>query len=879
MSQPMETPWIIIESYFKNHHLKRLVRHHIESYNALINSYIAKTIDMFNPVCIHSPHDLDEDTKLYSLEIWVTFTNFNIYRPQIYENNGARKLMFPQEARLRNFTYSASMMVDLEIKIVRRFGKKLSQMETFYKILPKIQIGKIPVMLKSDICILKQYRHLHPNLTGECKFDAGGYFIINGSEKTVLIQERAAENRVYCFNVKKNNNKWSWLAEIKSVPDYKCISPKQINMTIATRNNGFGHNIYVQIPRIKNPIPLFVLFRALGIVSDKEICRLILLDIEAHKMKRMLYAVKAAIIEASQFVTQEEALTQIISSAMFTPINMDRETGIARKRQFTIDVLDNDLFPHCNSKIEKLYFLGYMVNQLLQCSFGWKPIDDRDNYKNKRLDLTGTLLNNLFRNYFNKVVKDMQKQLVREINNGSWRSMGRYRDIINTTNVYKIIKSTTIENGLKRALATGDFGIKNPHSTKVGVAQVLNRLTYISTLSHLRRVNTPIDKSGKLIPPRKLHNSQWGFICPAESPEGAPVGVVKNLSYMSHVTIKSSRDPLYDIIRDQIISLEMAKYEEYFEKVKVFINGAWIGNAKHPQQLYTFIKAKKYTGYINIYTSIIFDYERKEIRICNDAGRLTRPLLRVKNGKLLITDEQKSDTQEKEAISNFAGDFKETLSYLNSVSDKKTLKHERKRQRRKKRIAAKNVRVQSTQIINTKITTKDDPPYGILKGGKKPLYSDYRRTLRNKERSPMIKFAVPMKDEKKPETAAAKATAAATLVRQKKLERLRKKMRTPSLTRKRKLKRYTLGKRKGKIGILIKSRETRRKIKKEHDNLKKVRLSTIKLYLKKHGLLKVGSNAPEKVMRDIYETAVLAGDVYNKSGDVLYHNFMNDKKT
>jgi len=639
MSQPMETPWIIIESYFKNHHLKRLVRHHIESYNALINSYIAKTIDMFNPVCIHSPHDLDEDTKLYSLEIWVTFTNFNIYRPQIYENNGARKLMFPQEARLRNFTYSASMMVDLEIKIVRRFGKNLSQMETFYKILPKIQIGKIPVMLKSDICILKQYRHLHPNLTGECKFDAGGYFIINGSEKTVLIQERAAENRVYCFNVKKNNNKWSWLAEIKSVPDYKCISPKQINMTIATRNNGFGHNIYVQIPRIKNPIPLFVLFRALGIVSDKEICRLILLDIEAHKMKRMLYAVKAAIIEASSFVTQEEALTQIISSAMFTPINMDRETGIARKRQFTIDVLDNDLFPHCNSKIEKLHFLGYMVNQLLQCSFGWKPIDDRDNYKNKRLDLTGTLLNNLFRNYFNKVVKDMQKQLVREINNGSWRSMGRYRDIINTTNVYKIIKSTTIENGLKRALATGDFGIKNPHSTKVGVAQVLNRLTYISTLSHLRRVNTPIDKSGKLIPPRKLHNSQWGFICPAESPEGAPVGVVKNLSYMSHVTIKSSRDPLYDIIRDQIISLEMAKYEEYFEKVKVFINGAWIGNAKHPQQLYTFIKAKKYTGYINIYTSIIFDYERKEIRICNDAGRLTRPLLRVKNGKLLITDD------------------------------------------------------------------------------------------------------------------------------------------------------------------------------------------------------------------------------------------------
>ena len=637
MSQPMEAPWIIIESYFKNHHLQRLVRHHIESYNALINSYMAKTIDMFNPVCIHSPQDYDEDSGLYGLEIWVTFTHFNIHRPQIYENNGSRKLMFPQEARLRNFTYAAAMMVDLEIKIMRRFGQNLSQTETFYKILPKIQIGKIPVMLKSDICILKQYRHLHPHFTGECKFDAGGYFIINGSEKTVLIQERAAENRVYCFNVKKNNNKWSWLAEIKSVPDYKCISPKQINMTIATRNNGFGHNIYVQIPRIKNPTPLFVLFRALNIVSDKEICRLILLNIEEHKMKRMLFALKSSIMEASSYLTQEDALTQIIASAMFTPINMDKETGIARKRQFTVDVLNNDLFPHCNSKTEKIYFLGYMANQLLQCSFGWKPCDDRDNYKNKRLDLTGTLLNNLFRNYFNKVVKDMQKQLVREINNGSWRSMGRYHDIINTTNVYKIIKSTTIENGLKRALATGDFGIKNPHSTKVGVAQVLNRLTYISTLSHLRRVNTPIDKSGKLIPPRKLHNSQWGFICPAESPEGAPVGVVKNLSYMSHVTVKSSRDPLYDMIKDKIINLEMSNYEEYYSGVKVFINGAWIGIAKQPQELYCFIKEKKYAGHINIYTSVIFDYTRKEIRVCNDAGRVTRPLLRVKNGKLLLT--------------------------------------------------------------------------------------------------------------------------------------------------------------------------------------------------------------------------------------------------
>ena len=246
-------------------------------------------------------------------------------------------------------------------------------------------------------------------MTGECEFDAGGYFIINGSEKTVLIQERAAENRVYCFNVTKGNNKWAWLAEIKSVPDYKCISPKQINVMIANRNNGFGHNIYVQIPRIKNPVPLFILFRALGCISDQDICAYIILNIKDEHMTRMLMKLKASIIDASALLTQESCLQHIISSAMFTPINMDKETGDARKRQFTIDVLNNDLFPHCSTKKQKIFFLGYMTNKLLQCSMGWRKVDDRDNYMNKRLDLTGTLLNNLVRNYFNKVVKDMQK--------------------------------------------------------------------------------------------------------------------------------------------------------------------------------------------------------------------------------------------------------------------------------------------------------------------------------------------------------------------------------------------------------------------------------------------------------------------------------------
>jgi len=634
----IEQPWDVIESYFKGQHLDRLVRHQLESYNNFVGHQIIKTIEMFNPLHIASEQDFDAKSGKYALEIFITFDNFHIYRPQIHENNGAIKLMFPQEARLRNFTYASAMTIDINIKYVIRNGENLENAQTIYKTIPKVHIGKLPIMLKSNICVLNQYKHVENVYTGECKYDAGGYFIINGSEKTVLGQERAAENKVYCYNISKNQPKYTWSAEIKSVPDFKCISPKQINMMLSSKNNGFGYPVLIQIPRVKQPVPLFVVFRALGVISDKEICEKILLNIDNEKYKVMLEALQGCIIDANKIMTQQDAVKFITTYAMYTPINMDKETGAKKKYEFTLEILNNDLFPHCHNETQKIYFLGYMANKLFQAYFEWIKGDDRDAYINKRVDLTGTLLNNLFRNYFNKLVKDMEKQVIREINGGSWKSTDSYENIINLTNIYKIIKSTTIENGLKRALATGDFGIKHTNSNKVGVAQVLNRLTYVSSLSHARRISTPTDKSGKLIPPRKLHNTCWGFLCPAETPEGQSVGIVKNLSYMTHVTIHSNSTPLHEYVMPYVTDIRNLAAEEMFDKVKVFINGAWVGISDNPVELYTSLKEKKHKGIINIYTSIIFDYKMKEIRVCSDAGRLSRPLLKVKNNQALITN-------------------------------------------------------------------------------------------------------------------------------------------------------------------------------------------------------------------------------------------------
>jgi len=667
----IEEPWTIIGSYFEGKHLEQLVRHQIESYNDMINVQLKRTVDMFNPVKIASEQDYNKTSHRYRLEVEVNFTNLYLSRPQIHENTGATKILFPQEARLRNFTYASMMTVDMNVKYIVRgpgsgSGSGIAGTTTMnptaeesvtihHKVFPKIQIGKMPIMLKSCICVLTQHNHLDHNVTGECPYDAGGYFIINGSEKTVLGQERAAENKVLCYNVAKNNNKWRYIAEIKSIPDSKCISPKQINMMVVAKQNGFGHPLVIQIPRMKQPIPLFIVFRALGVLSDRDICQYIVYNIAADSAaessasesaadgssvsKKLLEALQASIIDANGIMTQEDAIRYFTSQVIYTPINMDKESGATKKREFAQEVLHNDLFPHCNTDKQRIFFLGYMAHKLLCAFFEINKQDDRDSYLNKRVDLTGALLNNLFRNYFNKLVKDMSKQVVREINTGSWRSTEDYLSIINDTNMYKIIKSTTIENGLKRALSTGDFGIKSMTSNKVGVAQVLNRLTYSSSLSHLRRLNTPIDKSGKLVPPRKLHNTSWGFLCPAETPEGGSIGVVKNISYLSHVTIHSNPASLHAYIDEYIERIETLTPQQTFRQVKVFVNGIWVGITRDPMRLYREFKLMKWRGIINIYTSVVFDYPSAEIRICNDAGRMMRPLLLVnpETNELYIT--------------------------------------------------------------------------------------------------------------------------------------------------------------------------------------------------------------------------------------------------
>jgi DNA-directed RNA polymerase II subunit RPB2 len=618
----MTSPWPAIESYFNESHLERLTQHQISSFNEFTSSQIEQTIDQFNPVIAHADTDYCKVNKKYALDVMMRFSNFKIGRPQIHENNGSSKVMFPQEARLRNFTYAASMFVDVHVQYFVRSGPTLEEIQCLNRVLPNIPIGKLPIMLKSSICVLSQYSHLDHETTGECKYDPGGYFIINGSEKTVLGQERMAENKMYCFPATGALMKYIAQVEMKCVPDDKRVSPKQVNVLI-TKSAG-ELVIHVQFPRAKKPVPLCVLFRALGVNTDRDICRHVLMkdgmDVE------FLELLKGSITECGH-MSQSEALSYIAT------VSLHGADKYVRVEEAVVEVLNQDLFAHCNTIDQRIHLLGYMTNRLLMCFTKRMEYDDRDSFVNKRITLAGLSLNDLFRSYFNKLTKDIQKAIVKEIKLGSWKSKDDYSEIITQTNIYKIIKSTTIENGLKRALSTGDFGTKqHVSSSKVGVAQVLNRLTYAATLSHLRRVNNPSGQRGKLVAPRKLASTMFGFMCPSETPEGAAVGVVKNLSYMTLVSIRAESSDLHIHVKPYLQPLCSTS-----STTKIIINGIWVGMTKDPMALYTDLKRKKCNSIINLYTSIVFNFALNELVICNESGRLVRPVFRIENKKLLYT--------------------------------------------------------------------------------------------------------------------------------------------------------------------------------------------------------------------------------------------------
>ena len=647
--------------YFSQADGKQIISHQLESFNHFMNVDIPEIVTMVNPVIVRGSPEIPlsgprsalasatglstsaanalmgnkEESVATPLgpinreyEVHLEFTNPQFKKPTIFENNGAVLPMMPNDARLRNLTYAAPLFVDINVTYVEIDNTNGGKQCVKKRLFPNVHLGKIPVMVGSEYCLLKNQAHMNPARVGECAEDMGGYFIIQGGERVCISQERMSENRPFVFRNNRNSAKEKEVIEVKSIgPDNDQV-PKSNSMRMMyhPKNNQIIM-LRATLPRMKAPVPLFVLFRALGITSDRDMIDLIL---GADGESIFDSIIDESIAEAAHVQNQEQAI-----ECMSTYVKTWSTRG-SRPQMVVRDILAEELFPHIGSEdkaYEKACFLAHMTRKVLWVSTGRIPNDDRDSYPNKRVDLPGFLLANLFRTHFSTMlVKDIKTYLAKEIHGGSWKATGNFEEILNISNIHKVIKSTNLEVGMKTCLATGNFGsAKAGGPSKNGVSQVLNRLNYISGLSHLRRISTPIEKTGKLIAPRKLHNSQFGYVCPCETPEGHSVGVVKNMATSAIVSIFSNPRCVFDFLT-ALGTLDLLKTTTLAEKhagTRVFLNGAWLGTLKSENAVKTIdaLRSAKRQCQLHPQTGIIWKMSLKELWITTEAGRMLRPLL------------------------------------------------------------------------------------------------------------------------------------------------------------------------------------------------------------------------------------------------------------
>lgn len=621
---------IISSSYFMDK--KRIVRHQIDGFDNFIDNKLYEILDEYNSNpknVIYS--DFDKDLDKNKLEYHIKFGKIYISRPITQDDQSIVRQMFPNDARLQKLTYSLTLKVDIYHKLVEHQSNGQIK-ETEFTPLLAHQLGKIPLMLQSKYCVLNEASNNTLTEMGEDKYDYGGYFIVNGNEKVIIAQERQAENIVYCFHQGKTQNKFSHKCEIRSVCENSPYNTKNAEVKLTAKDITSGKTIKVKIQGMRQELPLFVVFRALGVISDKQIIHSILYYLDDSEITPYFELIRPSIEEASQIKDQQTALEYCskyiilqggVKSASF-------QSSIYKISQTRTSIIE-EFLPHLGKNpIKKAMFLGYMTFRLLN-SYLNNDYADRDSFLNKRVDTTGESMASLFRTNFKKMMRDVEHKCRQEL------IRHRFDDIAST--LHRKIKKSDIESGMKYGLSTGNWGLQSKDNKK-GIARMLNRLSYLSFLSDLRKVQAPMKTTMKNQQPRLLHSTQWGRICPAETPEGAPIGIVKNLAMLAVITIASSSYPVRSFISTlDIKNIEDISAESIYGKCKVFINGDWIGVHEKPNELVVQLRDMRRNGEINIYTSIVWNIQPNEIIILTEGGRISRPLVIIENNKSRATPE------------------------------------------------------------------------------------------------------------------------------------------------------------------------------------------------------------------------------------------------
>ena len=651
-------PWLIIDKYF-NDNPNYLVAHHLDSYNSFFNEGIKRIFKEKNPIKLMKEQDPKTGEFALRCDMYLAGREGDkLYygKPIIYDE-GREHFMYPNEARLRNMTYGITIHYDVDVEFFIK-NPASNEIEKHTMTLNKIFLGRFPIMLQSDLCILNGFDKQVRFRMGECKNDNGGYFIIDGKEKCIISQEKFAFNMLYVRALKENDTQlYSHSAEIRSVSEdaskpVRTLAIKMVAPSTTLTNN----QIVVIVPNVRKPVPLFILMRALGVESDRDIIDYCLLDREANANYVDLFI--PSVHDAGMAFNQEVALKYIATLTKGKTV------------PHALEILTNYLLPHVGEMNfqEKAYFIGYMVKQMLQVYTKESKPTDRDNFRFKRVELTGSLLYDLFKEYYSLQQHAIFQRFDKEYYYKKGAYLKNFTSLIEL-NYKEFFGERMVADGFRKAFK-GNWGAE-AHTKRIGVVQDVNRLSFNSFVAQFRKINLPLDASAKIIGPRLAHTTQWGIIDPIDTPDGGNVGLHKNLTIMASVTKGYSAYPMIRWLRMHAEMLLLTECTPLIlsKLCKVIVNGQWAGVIADPHNVQMMLKTLRRIAVIPTFTSVFWSIKDNTLYIYTDAGRICRPIIHLGGSAPHTPHKGKGSPRREKTITN-KGQSEGSLEELKEMAER-----------------------------------------------------------------------------------------------------------------------------------------------------------------------------------------------------------------
>ncbi|KAG0438371.1 DNA-directed RNA polymerase III subunit RPC2 [Dictyocoela muelleri] len=578
-----------IKNFIKH---KGLTRQQVSSFNSFISSELPSILKANNIV----DSVIDPTFYLKYNRIWVD-------KPMIEEHMN-KYPVYPNDCRIRNMTYSGNVYVDIEYVKNKSIVKKRD-----------VFIGKIPVMLRSDLCHLKEPDLILSNESqfqrnarmGECPLDPGGYFIINGTEKVILMQEQLSKNRI----IVDIDPKLGLNSQVtSSTHDRK-------SKTLIVFKQGA---LFVKNNSLKEDIPFCVVMRALDILNDMEICSYVGTEPEILE----IFLPTLLVASNLKIYTNMQALEYIKN---FLTVKTVDEARVV----VTENILPNIPVEELSCKRKGIY-LGIMARRLLLAKLNLIEPDDRDFIGNKRFEPAGALLSILFEDTFKRYNDDLKKSIDKVL---SKRYRAQEFDVLTFMN----LQSHMVTMAFEKAITSGKWNLKRFRMERSGVTETLSRLSYIASLGMMTRVCSQFEKTRKISGPRALNTSSWGMLCPADTPEGESCGLVKNLSLLAEITTETSNDEVRKILYDLgVVDIIFKNENIYKNQYLVFLNGLIIGVIRDGVRIIENFRRERRMGKIDKYVSICIHENHKSIYVSSDSGRICRPLIIVDKNNSIVED-------------------------------------------------------------------------------------------------------------------------------------------------------------------------------------------------------------------------------------------------